>query len=67
MISAGYLSSQKAADYLGLPSVGAFRTLRCRLKAKGTPLRTYRLRGQLRFKQVDLDRLIEPLPKASGF
>lgn len=57
-----YLTTKEAAEYLRCPSVKAFYDLRYRLKKAGTPLRGY-IRGRTKFfKQVDLDRAVEPEP-----
>ena len=61
MTGSPYLTSAAACEYLGLPSLDAFYQLRVRLKAKGTPLRVYRVERRLRFKRTDLDRLIQPV------
>ena len=49
-----WLTANEAAEYLRLPSVGALRVLVCR---RGIPF--HKLGRRLRFKKVDLDRVLE--------
>lgn len=56
----GWLTADQAREYLGLPTLAAFYVWKFRAKP-----RTYRLRGRLRFRQVDLDRCVEEALPAS--
>jgi hypothetical protein len=49
----GWLTADQAREYLGLSTLAAFYVWKCRAKP-----RTYRLRGRLRFRQVDLDACV---------
>ena len=49
-----WLTSDEAAEYLRLPSVGALRALVCRRKVP-----FHKLGRSLRFKKNELDRLLE--------
>src|SRR4051812_8230933 len=49
-----WLTSNEAADYLRLPSVGALRVLVCKRR-----IPFHKLGRSLRFKRVELDRLLE--------
>lgn len=69
MKSPTWLTTAQAAEHLGFfdaagqPDVHLFASWKNKLKSKGKHLPTYRLAGttrSLRYKQVDLDRMIEP-------
>jgi excisionase family DNA binding protein len=49
-----WLTSNEAADYLRLPSVGALRVLVCKRRVP-----FHKLGRSLRFKRAELDRLLE--------
>jgi excisionase family DNA binding protein len=49
-----WLTANEAAEYLRLPSVGAIRVLVCKRK-----IPFHKLGRNLRFKRVELDRLLE--------
>ena len=49
-----WLTANEAAEYLRLPSVGMFRVLVCK---RQIPL--HKLGRRLRFRKIELDRLIE--------
>ena len=55
-----WFSSADAAAHLALPSVKAFHKMLERLPREKKP-RCYRLGRLLRFRQVDLDALLEPV------
>jgi len=57
-----WLTSNEAADYLRLPSVGALRVLVCKRR-----LPFHKLGRSLRFKRVELDRLLEASKHFGGF
>lgn len=69
MRSPAWLTTAQAAVHLGFtkadnsPDVHAFASWKNRLKQQGRVLPTYRIAGtsrSLRYKQVDLDRCVEP-------
>lgn len=64
--ASGYLTNTQAMAFLGLPSLNAFYTLRSRLKAEGRPMKTYWLRGQMRFKESDLSRLVASVRRVAA-
>lgn len=66
--SVAWLNSEAAAVHIGLvdaegrPKLGAFHTWVCRARKRG--LKAHRLGGRLRFREVDLDRMVEAEPDA---
>lgn len=68
MKEAIWLTTAQAAAHLGFvdehgqPNVRAFTTWKWRMAQKRTPVATHRIRGSrsLRYRQVDLDRCVEP-------
>lgn len=54
-----FLTSPEAAEYLRFPSMGAFRTFLWQRRKDGNPVPTFRRRGKLLFKQVDLDATLD--------
>lgn len=62
-IGVPWLTTAEAASYLRFRSTGAFHTWLCRQrKAQTLTLKVYRFRRRMRFRQVDLDRLLQPDP-----
>lgn len=60
-----WFTAVQAATYLGFPSVGAFHTWLHRQRKAGTlTLTVHWFRRRMRFRQTDLDRLIEPEAQA---
>ena len=57
-----WLTSNEAADYLRLPSVGALRVLVCKRR-----IPFHKLGRSLRFKRVELDRLLDASKHLGGF
>ena len=57
-----WLTSNEAANYLRLPSVGALRVLVCKRRVP-----FHKLGRSLRFKRVELDRLLEASKHLGGF
>jgi hypothetical protein len=62
------MTAEQASKHLGFNTVGAFRMCRSRYNRANPkrPIKGYRLLGgrSLRFKQTDLDRLVEAERKA---
>ncbi|MBL7716356.1 MAG: helix-turn-helix domain-containing protein [Bdellovibrionales bacterium] len=56
-----WLTSDEAAEYLRLPSVGALRVLVCRGKVP-----FHKLGRALRFKRVELDQLLDSSKRYGG-
>lgn len=50
-----WLTASEAAAYLNYPGLHAFHAMLWRRRKAGRPIKTYRLNGRLRFKQIDLD------------
>ncbi len=57
-----WLTSNEAADYLRLPSVGALRVLVCKRR-----IPFHKLGRSLRFKRAELDRLLDASKHLGGF
>jgi len=57
-----WLTSNEAAEYLRLPSVGALRVLVCKRRVP-----FHKLGRSLRFKRAELDRLLDASKHTGGF
>lgn len=59
-VESPYLTVEEAADYLRCKTVNAFYCFRYQRKKKGYPVIGHWRGGVLLFRQIDLDRAMEP-------